>query len=186
MFLGEEHLPQSPDRTRPPAGPAPSTRKLAGVDPNSEYPPFVLSNLQSLFRAPKLQPQHLQKLAHSLTRTENVTPAFPCTSSLPARSFAEVQLSTPLFSCTPALFAKNTREGVYPVLGNRCPGKPWERQSPDWRSQVLQLIRTVHRQLRPEISAGCPTRRFHVWGFSHQKQSRAAGPPLPKSGEVLR
>ena len=74
----------------------------------------VFSSLQTLFPAQNPQTSSLQPVAHSLAHAKNLTPAFPITSALFARSFAKVRNSTPVFSSAHALFVKNTREGVPP------------------------------------------------------------------------
>src|ERR1700733_11231790 len=87
-------------------------RPSANLGNTHENAPFIFSDLRTLFRPRNPQTQHLHSLAHSLTHSKNVTPAFPSTSALFLRSCASVQCSTPLLSCACALFVKNTRVGA--------------------------------------------------------------------------
>jgi len=78
----------------------------------------VFSRLRTLFPAAKVQHPCFHPLPHSCHRGRNVTPVFPITPALFARSWASGQVSTPLLSCACALFVKTTREGVHPSLLN--------------------------------------------------------------------
>jgi hypothetical protein len=112
MSVSKEHLQQTSDPVRHPAPSSAPAHIMARFDQEREIRPFVLSSLQTLFLAPKLQPSHFQELPHSFTRARNLTSAFPTTSTLFVRSWARVQYPTPLLSCAPALLRKTTREGV--------------------------------------------------------------------------
>src|SRR5579862_8223954 len=112
MFVGKEHPLQSSDPVHHSAPSSAPAHTLLSFDHERENASFILNTLRTPFLAPKLQPSHSQKLAHSFTDTRNVTPAFPVTSALSLRSFVALRNSTPVFSCAPALFVKSTREGV--------------------------------------------------------------------------
>src|ERR1700733_7569070 len=72
----------------------------------SQFAPLAFSSLHTLFLAPKLQPSPFHAFRDSFTNREKITPAFPITSPLFARSLAKERKSTPLFSCIPALFCE--------------------------------------------------------------------------------
>src|SRR5579862_3086867 len=112
MFVGKEHPLQSSCPGRHPAPSSAPAHTSPRFDQERENASFILSNLHALFLAQKPQPSHSQKLAHSFTHAENLTPAFPTISALSLRSSAGVRKSSPVFSCAPALFVKSTREGV--------------------------------------------------------------------------
>src|ERR1700686_3737679 len=111
MSLSKEHFQRTSDPVRHPAPSSAPAHIMARFDQERENRPFVLSSLQTLFLAPKLQPPHFHELPHSFTRAQNLTSAFPTTSTLCVRSWARVQYLTPSVSCAPALFRKTTREG---------------------------------------------------------------------------
>jgi hypothetical protein len=109
MFATKEHHPQSPDPVRGPA-PSPAPAQIpARFEQERENASFILNTLRTFFLAPKLQPPHSQRLAHSFTQARKLTPAFPATSPLFVRSFAKERKSTPLFSCISALFREKCR-----------------------------------------------------------------------------
>jgi hypothetical protein len=76
--------------------------------------PFFFSTFRTLSRTGKTQQACYQSLAHSLTHSKNITPAFPVTSPLFARSFTQEGKSTPLFSDVSALFYRNVGVGSKP------------------------------------------------------------------------
>jgi hypothetical protein len=65
-----------------------------------------VSSLRTLLPAQNFQPTQFQSLPHSLQQEKNTTPAFPVTSELFLRSFAQERKSTPLFSCACAQFRR--------------------------------------------------------------------------------
>ena len=109
MFVDVEHLLEG---SIPSAAAALPAHAWAQFDQERENRSFILNSLRTLFLAPKSQPSHFHKLAHSFTRNENLTAAFPIISTLSVRSFASVRESTPVLSGAYALFVKSTREGV--------------------------------------------------------------------------
>jgi hypothetical protein len=66
----------------------------------------VFNKLRTLLPAQKLQPAYFQSPTQSLTHTKNITAAFPVTSALFIRSFAQERKSTPLFSSAYARFCR--------------------------------------------------------------------------------
>jgi hypothetical protein len=163
MFVGKEHPLQSSDPVRHPApSPAPA-HTLLSFDHERENASFILNILRTPFLAPKLQPSHSQKLAHSFTDTRNVTPAFPVTSALSLHSFVGLRNSTPVFSSAPALFVKSTREGVG-AKANSSRAKlhsPCRRTGPEVRARasVPGPCRTRRDPLRSSWSSRAASAR---------------------------
>jgi hypothetical protein len=92
---------------RQPATPSRSQRtQQSGSRQNARFAPFASNNLRTLFPVPKLQPSPFQSFRDSFTRCENITPAFPVTSTLFIRSFTQERKSTPLFSIACARFCR--------------------------------------------------------------------------------
>jgi DNA-binding MarR family transcriptional regulator len=87
------------------------THKCALELPNE---PRLFNNFRTLRYARNLQPSYYQKLAHSLAQAQNVTPAFPASSTLFPRSSAQERKLTPAFSIISALFREKV--GVPPKI----------------------------------------------------------------------
>src|ERR1700691_2659631 len=112
IFPSQDRLPQDAERTCDPAASTASASNAACVRNIQQFEPLIFSSLRTLFPAPNPQPSPFHAHAHSFAHRKKVTPAFPITSTLFARSCAGVQHSTPLLSTACALFRKTTREGV--------------------------------------------------------------------------
>jgi hypothetical protein len=82
--------------------------------------PFIFSTLRTIFLPETLQPILFQQVPRSLKRLANVTTAFPITSGLFVRSFAQKRKLTPLPSCVCALFRRNGGGGAKFVLNLDC------------------------------------------------------------------
>ncbi len=107
MFGNEEHLSQGSDPVRRRGASSAAARIFARFDHERENcRPFVLSSLRTFFPAVPPQTSRCHPLAHSLTHRKNITPAFPFTSALLFRSFAQERKLTPLFSCACARFCR--------------------------------------------------------------------------------
>ena len=111
-LASQDRLLQASSRARHPDGSASSARNAAHIGNIQKFEPVIFSSLRTLFPAPNPQPSPFHVLAHSFTHSKKLTPAFPVTSTLFARSLTRVQYSTPLLSAACALFRKTTREGV--------------------------------------------------------------------------
>jgi hypothetical protein len=128
MFVGKEHPRQSSDLVRRSASSFAPAHTSPRFDQERENPSFIVNSLRSPSRATKLQQPHFQKLAHSFTHAENVTPAFPITSTHSLRSSTKERKSSPLFSCIPARFCRNggygaNKERKSPARGAFAVGK---------------------------------------------------------------
>ena len=93
------------------AAPA-QNQNAPATDSTQQFPqcrairPLVLSTLRTLFLAPERQPSPFHAFRNSLTHRKNITIAFPVTSALFVRSFAQERKSTPFLSCACALFCR--------------------------------------------------------------------------------
>jgi hypothetical protein len=105
-----------------PGRPSPPRRaRLSSTLPPTQAPhssqerenaPFVFSELRTLSFPRKPQPAFSQQVPHSLPHSANLTAAFPITSALFVRSWAQERKLTPLLSIACARFRRN---GGYPA-----------------------------------------------------------------------
>jgi hypothetical protein len=123
-----DRLPQQAPRARRPAVSVASAHNTSRIGHIPKFESFIFSSLRTLFPAPNPQPAPFHAHAHSFTHNKKVTPAFPITSTLFARSLSPERKLTSSFSTACALFCRN--EGVrvadygYPKISPaRKPGR---------------------------------------------------------------
>ena len=189
MFVSKEHPPQTSDPVRHPSAPSAPAHILARFDQERENASFILSSLRTLFLTPKLQPLHSQKLAHSFTHTESLTPAFPTTSTIFVRSSTKERKLTPLFSSIAVRFCRNVGWGAKKErnspLQERKSGKGSLRgkQVPnEFRSSSFTV------QIRAGVgSTWSPRQRSlgSTWSPRQKKSGLYLGPTSKKSGLYL-
>jgi hypothetical protein len=107
MVAGEEHHPESAGPFCRFEGPSVPVLTHKRFDRDREHRPCTFSSLRTPLPAQKRQPSCFQKHAHSSICCRNLTPAFPCTSTLFVLPFAKERKSTPLLSCACARFCGN-------------------------------------------------------------------------------
>src|SRR5579862_2055987 len=106
MFAAKDRTPQDAAACSRPitlAAPAPISSKPRH---ESQTRSFVSNRLRTPWPAQKPQPAYFQSPAHPFTHKQNITAAFPTTSPLFVRSFAQERKSTPLVSCACARFCR--------------------------------------------------------------------------------
>lgn len=107
MFATRGHLPHQGVSLRRSSSDEAAARSLPTSSHTLRIGPSVFNNLRTLFSARNLQPSRSQALAHSSAQGKKVTLAFPITSTLFLRSFAQERKSTPLFSAACTRFCRN-------------------------------------------------------------------------------
>src|SRR5579862_8325642 len=105
MFVTKAR-PQDAALSCRPADSAKGPRSSANFGNTRKNAPFIFSSLRTLFPTPNPQTSHLHPLADSFKYSKDVTPAFPVTSALFPRSFAQERKSTPLLSSACARFCR--------------------------------------------------------------------------------
>src|SRR5579862_3317093 len=143
MFVGKEHPRQTSDLARHSAPSSPPAHTSPRFDQERENPSFIVNSLRSPSRSTKLQPPQFQALAHSFTHAENVTPAFPITSTHSLRSSTKERKSSPLFSSISARFCRNGGYGI-----NKERKSAFEPKSPARGASAVRNVRGVARRAR--------------------------------------